>query len=292
MSQSFIAAVAAGLMVAATAQADLFTFDPDGAGAIAPVEVGSFDFLPGNALADFPSQQPFSSYDAGDTGLFTFYQQARLGSLIGPNGEDIALPGLNSAFEITAVSEYTVGFSISADGSQIALFNPAGRTNFTRLIFDDTPDADDLTGAGFFDGAVILEGTNTFASGIIQTLPFPPTDLDQFGPDNYPLTDTMVSFGGALTAANAFTTLDPAFFLDTLVAMNVNTNLASPFAQVNPSAVFDDGAVTPVLGSVNGLGEDVQLQTDANASFLIPEPASVALLTLGGLMIVARRRTA
>jgi len=289
MSKLFTAAIALAFIVTGTGRADLITFDPDGGGALTPVSVGSFDFLPGNALADFPSQQPFSSYDAGDSGFFTFYQQARLGSLIGPAGEDISVPGLNSTFEITAVSKFTIGFSISTDGSQILLIGPADAENYTRLIYDDSPDADDLAGTGFHDGDVILEGPAVTSFGIIQTLPFPPSSLDLFGPDNSPLLDTISSFGGAVTSIGDIT-VDPAFFGENLIQMVINANLASPFAQANPSALFDAGGVTPDVGPINGAGEDVQLQTDSTASFVVPEPATVALLGAGLAMIAARRR--
>lgn len=281
----------ASIAFASAARADVITFDPDGGGSIAGMSVSSFDFLPGNALADFGPNDPIGQADNGQSGNFTVYFQTRLGSLLGPNGEDLPVPGLNqpNGFEITAVAQFDVSYLV--DNNQIQFQGPTGRgTNFVRLYYSE-PNADDLAGTGFHDGQLILDGPAVAAVGLSQMFEFV-MPFDTFGPNNYPAIASLFSIGSVFVQAEDFLTLDPAFFLTAVDSMQVASNLKSPFSEANPSAVFDhpNGPVTPVIGPVNGAAEDVQLQTDATASFLIPEPATAALLGVGLLAVAARRR--
>jgi len=277
-----------GLLTSAQA-ADIFTFDPDGAGTdFGPVEVGSIDFLPGNTLA-----VPVNPQDD----LFRLYFQAKVNDLVDENTDPIDIPGLGQpgGFEITAVSQFDV--VITEVTSSIVEFSLApSDTNFFRLYRHDVATgadlASDLAGTGFFDGDIILEGQATAVRGGSFSFPFT-APFDGRGTDNYPgvLTELI---NGSVTVDVASIVTDGDFFLDDILTMEGASNLTAPFNQTNPSAQFDDGLVLPDIGTTNGDeldgGLDVQVQSDASASLTIPEPTTVALIGLAGLTLLGRRR--
>jgi hypothetical protein len=214
-----------------------------------------------------------------------------LGSLLDPNNNVISTPGLNSTYEITVMAEYG-GTALELVPGLIQLgIDPAQQVNFVRLYHDTNVNADALAGTGYADGTMILEAAVIEANGLFSVINTTPTDFDQFGSNDYPGQSSVLG-QGTLRLDTEVVSVDSSFFLDgaSLLTMLLNTNSITPFSEVDPSAVFDDGSVVPNLSAVNGLGEDIQLQTDATASFVIPEPATAALLGLGGLLMFRRRK--
>lgn len=303
-----------------TVNADPFLFDPDGpAGPLPAVTVASFDWLPGNALAQ--SSLPLTN--GQDIQLL---YQAKLGSLIDSNGSAINTPGLadpGATFQITAVASFTERVSI-APGSTTATFSlsPVQVNPFFEIYFNNSPVANNLAGTGFNVGTKILSGLPALqvAGGSVFSLLdiVHYHDFDQFLPNNYPGVYTVRGTGGTVVSFNV-STQNTGFFITplTMGTTDFNTNQNTPFKQQDPShlfvslanAGFGDGPapnVTPDLGSVNGgfglaltpgsdatgvngqpppatltsTGKDFQFQADANESFTPAIPEPASLVLL------------
>lgn len=290
---SLLGASVVGVALSQTAGAAVITFDPDGAGPLAPIQAASFDLLPGNSL----NQGVLASPNGHFTNLF----QARLGSFLDQNGNVIPVPGLNDPnspnhFEITIVSQFDLDITGLFPGpvtTTTSALSPLQRQNFLRFYYDSNVNASDLAGTGFTDGTMILDGTATFVGGSFSEFSFlPPAPFDQFGTNNYPGVTSNTGIGGTTVDAavsftdNNFFTASPA-----VISLNASTTNSEPFSQANPSHQFF-GSIPANIGAVNGVsGPDIQLQTDAVASFVVvPEPGSVMFLTLGALAMGIRRR--
>ncbi|CAN5416399.1 hypothetical protein BH09PLA1_BH09PLA1_15100 [soil metagenome] len=299
----FAAMVGLGVF-ASYSDAAVFTFDPDGAGPLAPIAASGLDWGVGNSLAT--SRVPIT---VGST--FQQYYQATLAGVINGGGTTIAPAGLNSTFEITAVASVTqLVTSIATAGGSTTVRSQLAPTqannSFVEIWYGATANASNLAGTGFNDGTRILFAAPNATrpsvgnySNAVSAGGGPILDsFDLFGADNYPNTRTLVGAGG-LTFDGDVSNTDPAFFLSAVNAMSFNTSLVTPFQETDPSMLFSGmpggaaPAVAPALGAVNGVnGPDFQFQADANNTFTgIPEPlsSSVALLSLSGLML--RRRT-
>jgi hypothetical protein len=285
------ASAAVALGSAATAQAATILFNPAGTGASGAISIDVLDPGPGNSLSEGLN----ASSTVGSTGTLLF--QANLdGALLG--GSTVFSNGTGGHFFTFAA---TFGETVTANtgGTHPTLvFGPtAGSTNGTFDIYAQSALGNDLAGTGFTSpGTPILTGTllnnnNFFGNFTANTTNF--GALDQFGTNNYPTVSSVSGTGGfqaeiAITSVNAgyFPGLTPG---TVLIFATTDQNL--PFVTANPSACFSSnastscdtgGAGTANVGSVNGLGPDTLLQTDANLSFTaVPEPATLSLLGLG-----------
>ncbi|MBP9118990.1 MAG: PEP-CTERM sorting domain-containing protein [Methyloversatilis sp.] len=321
---TLIAAAVAALGV--SAQANAFTsgsivFDRDGAGASTAINVTTFDWIPGNALAkDAIGGTP----DAQGNVTFTTYFQASLGLFLRPDGP---------ARGVLDDTEFTVQATIVEKGSNLggaaASFESISGTY--KIFYDTTVDANDIAGTGYGDGQLILEGTinaggtgvfnnSTIAAFLANPAAFP------FGPvatSNLDSKETNEKAGiyshngnGSSTVTVDVTFANSAFFKSDvttlLVDLNETTNLAAPFVQANPSSqvvgqtpVYGSGAYIDAngvvqFGSVNGApcrdGTttcDFHFQSDSATSFAarVPEPGSLAIAGAGlALMSLIRRR--
>lgn len=299
---SAVAGVAAGLFSVAQAGTISFAFDPDGAGAAyAPIQnVTLIDQAPGNALA-VGGVTAIQSYLGGgsDTG-FTLYYQANLSVL--KSGNNIVFAnGLAGAptFTFAAAFGETVQSAAGLPGNASFGLDLSNPVNYFRMYASPAV-GNDLTGAGFAVGTIILEGTITAmnSSSFTLTSAAPGTPLDGNGSNDWPGTTTVVG-SGATDLTVTITSFDADYFPN-LSASNLyfsffNTSQVTPFAQTDPSRQVLGNPSN--VGAVNGLsGPDFLFQADANQSLVaeIPEPGIMPLLALGLIAtgFAVRRRSA
>jgi hypothetical protein len=256
-------------------------FDPNGTGT-SQFDVFTIDPLPGNVL--MVNSRPFGN------NTFDVYYQARVGNLLDSGGNAIQGTGLNTNYEMTVVSK----FSVTASGdNSTATFKLASDQSgsFFKVYLDPSRNSNDFLGTGFNDGTLILSGqanANKLSLGnFMQT-----AASGLFDAHNTNLYSNVSSVQG--TGSLDFHAIIPASGINRNyvpltagegIDFAFNTNLLLAFSETDPSQKFLD--VTPTLGSTNGDGPDFQIQGDANLSptiipaTAVPEPASALLLTVG-----------
>jgi hypothetical protein len=296
MMRSNVRLAASLVLAAATAgvaSASVIPFDPDGPGPAPTVQAASLDFLPGNILtvADNPT--------GGGASNVNFYYQARLGAVLDGAGNVIPMPGLNSAYEITAVFGINAPVTpTTAFSGVIGGFAPISPNGYYSIYFDAAPNASDLAGAGFRDGTRILSANPTNAFGSLAGLPGSTGPIDLFNPANYPGALSDLASGGLKVVANATSVLPSFFPGGPAFSLITDTTFAAPYFHTDPSANFDigpDGLVvsTPsLIGTyINGESPIGVLESDGAVGFApVPEPASLSLLAIGATSLLARRR--
>lgn len=311
--------VAAGLSAAlGSAHASTFSFDPDGAGAGAAISGASiFDQAAGSTLA--VGGAGGGTALAVGTQLTNLYQ-ANLSAVQAGNTANLFANGTNGLF-FTFVATFTEVVTSSTvvlvDNTQPfdPVTNPALFAQNTFSVIGGTFKmcaqsalGDNLAGTGFScAGNGILSGS--ISSGSASTAAFFTQGLgtlDQGGGngDQWGGTQTIATTGAAnLNATINFA--DANYFPDLPVGISfvmaaVNSSLITPFNQVDPSLQFSsdtiaNGDVAANVGPINGItGPNFIFQSDANASIVIPEPASLAIVGLGlaALGLTSRRRKA
>lgn len=322
------ASIALGLGVAAaSAQADLFTFDPTGT----PGATGN---ISGAALID---EAPGNSLGVGVGGgfgavagtQFTLLYQANLGTIQGTNNNNLFSNGAGGNFFTIVGAFPEVVLPTSSTTSADFGLGSTGPNEFN--IYATNALGDNLTGTGFTSGTSILRahvidssghfGFNTGPASTTSGCHNNPTfggvqtgNLDQSPNGNqWGSQQTACGSGSAdLTLQIDFANANyfPDLFTGSSFVFHVtNSSLVDPFKQVDPSRSFQ-GHTTNLggPGSVNGLtcgattpsiapapGCDFIFQSDANGSFIretVPEPASLALFGIGLAAIggLSRRR--
>lgn len=303
MIRFFQFTIAAVLIAAANVslRADIFIWDPDGAGNSPTLNLNTYQFGAGNSL--FQGSIPFAQGDQ-----FQLLFQAQLNSIVSSTGAQITPIGLNATgavggvtpFEITVVGSVTEAVTNVNNTPGRAVFRVAGTQapgGFIELYYDGSQNADALQGTGYNDGTLILRGQptppNPDVGSFALSNPQPGTlrNFDLFGTNDYTTggNTTTISGIGATTMDVTITYVDPAFFvapgtgntarqvrIGDIISLDISH--AVPFDKVNPSRKFTGAAnsgtgsgptpaATPRIGATNGAnGPDFQAQSLAAAS--------------------------
>lgn len=339
MNNKLRLAIASALLLSGSLAyaADSIVFDANGTAAgVGDQSIGGFDWAVSSSMANDAIPLVGSS-------TFQAYSHAALQGFTNTAGNPSGAPaGLNSTYEITFIGGFreastvtpstSVNFGangVAGGGDDIITVSSAanfveatGGNNFFRVYYDNNTAtfADNLSGDGFNNGTLILEGSVVDLSGNFSSTLLRFTDVDssgsftaadtvdttawqtydQFNGDSYGGQRTVVGNGSTQLGVNV-TFQNNDFFKTNITQLVMdlffNTSNLLPFLQTNPSADFDNGSGGKVLvdlsgttfqgrnvGSVNGLtGPDIGFQTDANNSFAVavPEPGILALLGIG-----------
>jgi hypothetical protein len=260
--RQLISAVALALGLAAfSAQAAIFDADGTG-GANGAVNIGAFDWGPTSIL----SQGANTAIGAFATGAcsvvntacqFNLFTHATLVGLVDANGNPLANPvGLNSTFEITMIAmfrEVVTGVSTLPNGNTIATFATVPTVpGFLQMFYDNTPDSVALTGRGYNDGRLILNGNTVGNSSSFFTVTSTtPVNLDQSGANDYTGQFTVTGTGSSTNIPVDTLTTDPTFFISPLTTFGVqfaNISIGLPFVSVDPSDCFTIAPQAPVIG--------------------------------------------
>ena len=289
MNKTAILAVtlATALGSATVARADTISFDPDGGGALAPVNIDLFDIATGNSLTQNvtgltpPGQQTTVLFQA-NMNAAQLEEQIQAANNFGGADAFKFLAGL--PVELTANNGTTLQFDFGDED-----------TNFFRIYAGNNP-GNNLTGAGFPapGDTLVLEGTwiNDALFGASFTVSNPNGgNLDQFGANNWGATQSVQGDGG-FSGNIDVTFANPLYFptLNVGTTMFVATSQQHlPYQQANPSECLTNGtlacAVASNVGAHNGItGPNTLLQTDASFSFnveQVPEPTMMVLFGIG-----------
>jgi hypothetical protein len=282
-------AIGVGVSSMATASTTI-NFNPNGTGAPG-VQIGSFDWLPGNAVNI--GGNPPNGLTVGST--MVILSQSQLNSAVAPDGTTPVPVPAGTEFTYTMSIPVKVASVFGPNSGAFTLDLQSSAQNFVE-IWTSAPDSNTLAGTGFNNGKRIFYGLITDAFGSLSVVPCPDNvasvQFDQFpsaADNDFPGTNTVCASGSTKISVNVID-IDPDYFpgftLDQLNTLKsfFNTSTIVPFNQQNPSRLFvstDAGTagspspapdVMPKLGAVNGAIQqtetlDFQTQADANQAF-------------------------
>jgi hypothetical protein len=281
---------AVALSLSGTARADTISFDLDGAGPRAPVQIDTMDWAVGNALA--VKGNPVGGLTAGYE--FVLLAQAKLGNVSTAGGQQFFVtPGK----EFTVIASFPERVISSANGAVSFTLGTSNNDNNFFEVWYGNADANDLAGTGFNnktapDGKRVLRGfiTGVTEAAFVRTSALgQSSQFDGAGANDYGLEQTINGLGSTSIAVNV-TSADADFFPGLTPGQLANlkikftTQQALPFITVDPSHLFVDSSakddpdhppvptVVPNLGPINGVNAgttalDFQIQADATSQF-------------------------
>jgi len=261
-------------LAATTVQAG--TFDPDGPGGDAPINLGTLDWGPTGFLASGGNTAIANFVGSGGTCptnscTFSVLTQAKLLATLNPVGTPNTPAGLNNTYEITMVARFNETVTaVSGTGGvgTSATFAAIPNSGFLQIYFGSTVNANDVTGFGFSDGRLILNGqlangpTGTFtitandplvcAGGAVNPCPL---DSHTGTPDQYPGQGTVSGTGSNGVFQFAVTGQDPAFFVQQLANLGLqyaNISISLPYTSVDPGDCYNaNAAYGGAIGTTN-----------------------------------------
>ena len=294
--KKLVAAVALALGVSG-AQAGVM-FDPDGAGPAPAQDLGGLGWSTTSAVAVNGTGAIAAFVGSGGacpagSCNFTALSHARLVDTTNQLGFGNTPSGLNVNYQITMV----VSFQETVTAVNVA----AGSANFRttgvatlQIYFDPVLNANDLTGSGFNDGRLILQGTTDQANRVgffvvvdptaVQFDQFPGAvpnpAVDDYGNGTCPaLGGSQCSVSGAGTQQSiAIDTLtqDFAFFQTQLATFGItyaNISQQLPFGQAQPSDCFTNNIVLGAVGTTRSQPQPcAAIHTDAPYAGQAPDP--------------------
>ena len=297
-----VGALGLALGLAAGAHAGV-TFDPDGPGGDPAIDLGQLGWSTTSAVAQGGVTAINNFVTTGGTCpagscTFTVLTLARLVDTTNQASQTNTPAGLNNNYEITMIASFQE--TVTSVGPNFATFATTG-VGALQIFFDSTKDSDPLTGHGFNDGILILQGLSDQAgrTGIFVVTDPTPVILDQFGADDYgsggctpPLITEQCTVSGTGSQADIRVdtlTQDNAFFITQLAVFGIdfaNISQQLPFLQVDPSDCFPvpvPGIVgTPSAGTCLFLHVDAPYILNPDGTGYVPLVGPVnGLFTIG-----------
>ena len=264
--------VAVALALGASGAYAGVSFDPDGPGPAPAQDLGGLGWSTTSAVAvggNTAINAFISSGGACPAGScnFTALSHARLVDTTNQLGVGNTPAGLNNNYQITMVVSFQE--TVTAVTATQANFRTTGVATL-QIYFDTNLNAVDLSGSGFNDGRLILQGTTDQANrtGFFVVVDPTPVQFDQFpgavptvANDDYgngtcpALGGSQCSVSGAGTQQSIAIdslTQDFAFFQTQLAMFGItyaNISQQLPFGQAQPSDCFTNNIVLGAVGS-------------------------------------------
>jgi hypothetical protein len=215
-----------------------------------------------------------SSFSAGYSDTFSLYYQAYATSVLDSSGNVQAATGLRtgsgSGYEYTITAQLTERVTCLTNGCTIVQIDVIGGN--WSINYDATGNASAAAGTGFADGVTILSGIFTGGDSIVGA-------QGASNPGNVTLSGTFRGLVQYIDAAYITGDLTDTQAVSTLQFGRNTTAWTRP-------ANFEGYGPTPTDSNSTYAG-----QADANQSFSVPEPGSLALVGLGlGFASLLRRR--
>lgn len=305
--KQLLAALIMALGVPMAAQAGTVTFNPDGPGGDAAITLGTLDWGPTSFLAQGANTAIANFLAGAGSTEFTVYTHARLIGTLSPSNVINTPAGItNNTYEITMIAGFvenvTAVIDLGGGNSLVTFATVPAEAAFLQMFYDASPDANQLTGANFNDGRIILQSTLIGGSpGNFSTQGAPVVALDQFNGNSYSGQNTLTGQGSQGNIPFDELTQDFGWFvtqLDTFGVTFANISQGLPFISVDPSSCFTTadqpggvGAVVAAVGCANaGYVNGLFSAQGAKAApgYLPIIGATNAFLLGGGVDVVAQ----